>query len=224
MPVTTVLQWYPNQGTRKHRIVQRLGCLFGRGSLGRGNVAEHQLGQLIGLAVPPNLHDVCDTLVDLCAGFVRQRLIDNARVQAQLAAIRCDFEHIVLGGVHRAAVYQGGTLGERLHHFLLLLGRLGHDIVVLHLRRGQVELIGGFDVRHLFEKVHQFREIEKLGEAGACPVAGALGNEFVKMIFVSFLNSNIYPLKNLPTSRVCIFLETPYSKASSHFPIASHLQ
>ena len=52
----------------------------------------------------------------------------------------------------------------------------------------------------------------------------SVGNEFVKMIFVSFLNSNIYPLKNLPTSRVCIFLETPYSKASSHFPIASHLQ
>lgn len=47
-------------------------------------------------------------------------------------------------------------------------------------------------------------------------------NEFVKMIFVSFLNSNIYPLKNLLTSRVCIALETPYSKASSHFPIASH--
>lgn len=55
-------------------------------------------------------------------------------------------------------------------------------------------------------------------------VTVTIGNEFVKMIFVSFLNSNIYPLKNLPTSRVCIFLETPYSKASSHFPIASHLQ
>ena len=39
-------------------------------------------------------------------------------------------------------------------------------------------------------------------------------HEFVKMIFASFLNSNIYPLKNLPTSRVCIFLEIPYSKAS----------
>ncbi|MDY5311579.1 MAG: spore coat protein, partial [Oscillospiraceae bacterium] len=51
-------------------------------------------------------------------------------------------------------------------------------------------------------------------------VLNSIGNEFVKMIFVSFLNSNIYPLKNLPTSRVCIFLETPYSKASSHFPIA----
>lgn len=50
------------------------------------------------------------------------------------------------------------------------------------------------------------------------------GNEFVKMIFVSFLNSNIYLLKKRLTSRVGIFLETPYSKASSHFPIASHLQ
>ena len=50
----------------------------------------------------------------------------------------------------------------------------------------------------------------------------AFGNEFVKMIFVSFLNSNIYLLKKRLTSRVGIFLETPYSKASSHFPIASH--
>ena len=49
-----------------------------------------------------------------------------------------------------------------------------------------------------------------------------VGNEFVKMIFVSFLNSNIYLLKKRLTSRVGIFLETPYSKASSHFPIASH--
>jgi hypothetical protein len=48
------------------------------------------------------------------------------------------------------------------------------------------------------------------------------GNEFVKMIFVSFPNSNIYLLKKRLTSRVGIFLETPYSKASSHFPIASH--
>ena len=58
--------------------------------------------------------------------------------------------------------------------------------------------------------------------AAVVGVVLSLGNEFVKMIFVSFLNSNIYPLKNLLTSRVCISLETPYSKASSHFPIASH--
>lgn len=101
-----------------------------------------------------------------------------------------DLEHIVLGGVHRAAVYQGGTLRESLHHFLLLLGGLGHDVVVFHLRCGQVELIGGFDVRHLFEKVHQLREIEKLGEASARPVAGALGLDFVKRFSVIFLNSS----------------------------------
>ena len=53
-------------------------------------------------------------------------------------------------------------------------------------------------------------------------VRGSVGNEFVKMIFANFLNSNSYLLKNLPTSRVCIFLEIPYSKASLLFPIASH--
>ena len=64
----------------------------------------------------------------------------------------------------------------------------------------------------------------KFQNANYADVVLSFGNEFVKMFFVSFLNSNIYPLKNLLTSRVCIFLETPYSKASSHFPIASHLQ
>ena len=126
--------------------------------------------------------------------------------------------------VHTASVYFGSALRESLHHFLLMFGRLRHDVVVFHLRGGQVQLVGSLDVRHFFEQVHQLRQVEKLGESGARPIAGSLGNEFVKMIFVSFLNSNIYPLKNLPTSRVCIFLETPYSKASSHFPIASHLQ
>ena len=85
-----------------------------------------------------------------------------------------DLEHIVLGRVHRAAVYQGSALRERLHHFLLLLGGLGHDVVVLHLWRRQVQLVGGFDVRDLLKEVHQLRQVEKLGEAGPCPVAGAL--------------------------------------------------
>lgn len=116
-----------------------------------------------------------------------------------------DLEHIVLGGVHRAAVHQRGTLGECLHHFLLLLGRLGHDIVVFHLRRGQVKLIGGFDVSNFAEQVHQLREIEKLGEAGARPVAGAFGNEFVKMISLIFLNLTNRLKRNLLEPRVCIY-------------------
>ena len=52
-------------------IVQCLGCLLGGPCLGRGNVAEYQLGQLVSLPVPPDLQNVRHTLVDLCAGFVR---------------------------------------------------------------------------------------------------------------------------------------------------------
>lgn len=71
---------------------------------------------------------------------------------------------------------------------------------------------------HLTDEAHGIIGFGKSAEAAIGPI----GNEFVKMIFVSFLNSNIYLLKKRLTSRVGIFLETPYSKASSHFPIASH--
>ena len=71
-------------------------------------------------------------------------------------------------------------------------------------------------------KPHPDMLVYSASKAAQTNMVRSLGNEFVKMIFVSFLNSNIYPLKNLLTSRVCISLETPYSKASSHFPIASH--
>ena len=53
---------------------------FGRPGLGRGNVAEHQLGQLVGLAVPPDLHDVVHALIDLGARLIRQQLVDDSLV------------------------------------------------------------------------------------------------------------------------------------------------
>ena len=94
--------------------------------------------------------------------------------------------------------------------------------MVMCLRHGQVQHIRRLDVRHIFEYRDQLRQVVELGKAGLGSVARPLGNEFVKMIFANFLNSNSYLLKNLPTSRVCIFLEIPYSKASLLFPIASH--
>ena len=81
-----------------------------------------------------------------------------------------------------------GTLGKCLNHFLLVFAWLDGDVFKMRCRRWQMKLIGGFNVRHLFEQVHQLREIEKLGEAGARPVAGAFGVEFVKILFVDFLN------------------------------------
>ena len=55
---------------------------------------------------------------------------------------------------------------------------LGHDVVVFHLRGRQIQLIGGLNVSNFAEQVHQLREIEKLGEAGARPVAGAFRCQF----------------------------------------------
>ena len=85
-----------------------------------------------------------------------------------------DFEHIVLPGVNAPAVYLGRPLREGLHHLFLVFGGLGHDVVVFHLRGRKMELVGGLDVRDLFEQVHQLRQVEELGEPGPGPVAGPL--------------------------------------------------
>ena len=121
------------------------------------NIAEYQLGQLVSFAIPPDLHDIVHTLIDLCAGFVRQQLVDNPLVQSQLAAIRGYLEHIILGRVNAAAVDLGGALGKSLDHFLLMSGRLRHDIVVFHFRGRKIQLVGSLDVRNFFEQVHQLR-------------------------------------------------------------------
>ena len=95
-----------------------------------------------------------------------------------LAAIRGDFEHIIHRRVHTSSVYFGSALGECFHHFLLMFSRLCHNIVVFHLRGGQVQLVGGLDVRHLFEQVHQLRQIKELAESRPCPVACSLRGQF----------------------------------------------
>ena len=59
-----------------------------------------------------------------------------------------------------------------------MFGRLRHDVVVFHLRGGQVQLVGGLDVRHFFEQVHQLRQIKELAESRSCPVAGAFRCQF----------------------------------------------
>ena len=42
-------------------------------------------------------------------------------------------------------------------HFLLMFGRLRHDVAVFHLRGGQIQLVGSLNVGHFFEQVHQLR-------------------------------------------------------------------
>ena len=150
------------------RLACRGFCLRGR------NVAKHQLGQLVSFAIPPDLHDVLYALIDLCAGFIRQHLVDDPLVQPQLAAIRGNLEHIVLRRVNGSTVYQRCALRKSLDHFLLMFGRLCHNVVVFHFRGRQIQLVGSLNVGHFFEQVHQLRQIKELAESRSCPVAGSL--------------------------------------------------
>ena len=70
-------------------------------------------------------------------------------------------------------MYQRCPFRKSLDHFLLVFGRLRHDVVVFHLRGGQVQLVGSLDVRHFFEQVHQLWQVKELGKPCSCPVAGA---------------------------------------------------
>ena len=69
-----------------------------------------------------------------------------------------------------------------------MLGWFGLLHMVDCLGGGEVELVGGLDVRRLLEHGHELWQVEEAGEPGPCPVAGALGVEFVKILFVDFLN------------------------------------
>ena len=123
----------------KQWIIQRFRRLACRSfGLWCRNVAEHQLGQLVSFAVPPDLHDVVHTLIDLCARFVRQHLVDDPLVKPQLTAIRGNLEHVILGRVNSSAVYQRCALRKGLDHFLLMFGGLRHDVVVLHFRGREI--------------------------------------------------------------------------------------
>ena len=85
----------------KGGIVQSLCRLSGRACrLGCGNIAEYELGQLIRLPVPPDLHDIVHALIDLGSRLIRQQRVDDPLVQPQLAAIRSDLEHIEIGRAH----------------------------------------------------------------------------------------------------------------------------
>ena len=90
---------------------------FGQGCLGRGDVAENQLGQLIRLAIPPDLRDMYPHWLTLVPGSSGNSWL-IIRWSAQLAAIRSDLEHIVHGWVNRSAVLRM-LAPKGLYHLLL---------------------------------------------------------------------------------------------------------
>ena len=77
---------------------------------------------------------------------------------------------------------------QPLYHLFLKLRGLDHFRVEVCLGNRQTKHIRCLDVGNLLESSHQLRQVIKLGKPGFCPVACALGVEFVKILFVDFLN------------------------------------
>ena len=140
-------------------------------------VAEQKLGQLLVLALLPDLQHVLHTDVEFAVRVVREHGVHQAHIQTDLSAVIGDAEHIVLRGIHRAGVDAGGTLAQLLHHLLLEVGRLCHHGLKLCLRHGQMELVTGFNVRNLLEHGHQFRQIKELGKSRSCPIPCTFGGK-----------------------------------------------
>ena len=107
-------------------------------ALGGGEVAEHELRQLLRLPVLPDAVDVVHAQIDLAVRVVRQVGVDYPLIEAQLAPVRGDFQHIVLRGSNRAGMYLGGTFGQLLHHLLLQRRGLADLVVIDRRRRGKV--------------------------------------------------------------------------------------
>ena len=81
-----------------------LGLPF-RFALGGGEIGENKLCAAGLGALLPDVEHVLHTGVDFTARVVRQQGIGDPLVQRQLAAIRGNLQHIILGGLNLALAY-----------------------------------------------------------------------------------------------------------------------
>ena len=138
-------------------------------ALGGAQIAEHQLGPPDIRAVPPFLDDVLHTGIDLAVGVVGQQGILQPLVQRQLAAIRGNFQHIVLVRLHFSVPHSLRPVAQLLHHLLLEGAGFGGDGDILRFRRGQVQHIRRLNVSGLLPDADELRQVVELGEPGLGP-------------------------------------------------------
>ena len=150
------------------------GCSFGACGFRSGKVAEDKLRQLVLVTFLPNAVNVVHAHIDLTGRLVGQVGVDDTLIQAELASIRGDFQHVIDRSIHDTGMDFGCAFGQFLYHGLLNFSRLRHFVVVDRGRGRQVELIGGFDICRLFEQVHEFGQIKELRKASSRTVARAL--------------------------------------------------
>ena len=141
---------------------------------GSGQIAENHLCGALICGALPNLEYIFRTLGSFAIGVARQHRIDKPLVQRQLAPIVGDEQHIIHSAVHLAVADFLGALCQRRHNLLLILRGLQGDIVVMCLRHGELEHIRCLNIRHIFEKAHQLRQVVKFSKARLGTVAGSL--------------------------------------------------
>ena len=139
-----------------------------------GQVAEDHLRGALVCGASPDLEHIFRAFGGFAVGIAREHGIDQPLIQRQLAAVVGDQQHIVHAAVYFPVADFFSPFRQRCHNFLLIRRGLQSDIVVICFRHGQVEHIGGLNVRHIFEKAHQLRQIIKLGEPRLGTVAGSL--------------------------------------------------
>ena len=145
-----------------HIVVDIEGAI----SLWGRQVAEYKLRPLDFLRVLPNLQHIPDTGIDLTFRIVRQRRIRQPLIQGQLAAIRGDFEHIVLARLHLPVAYRFGPFPQVGHQIPLEVAGGGNFGDFLRRRNRQAQHIRRLNVSSLPPHGHEFRKIEKLCKPG----------------------------------------------------------
>ena len=156
---------------RSHAVRHAFDLLL---SLWRGQVAEYKLCPFGGCKFLPEPEHLLYRGIDLAARLIRQKRIDEPLVQRQLAAIVCNFQHIVLAGVYIPVPHRLGAFAQFSHHFPLDVCGLYHNIFPLHLRHRQIQHIRCLDIRRLAPQRHQLRQIVEPGKPRAHPVSRPL--------------------------------------------------
>ena len=125
---------------------------------------------------------------DPTIGVIRGQGLDEPHIQRQFPPVVGNAQHIVHMGVNPTGTDFLGPFRQPLYHLFLDLGRFNDFRVEVGLWHGEFEHIRRLDVRHPFESGHQLRQVIKLGKPCPGTITGAFGVEFVKILFVDFLN------------------------------------
>ena len=143
----------------------------------RRQVTENKLSKLLRVSITPDPDDVSHTGIYLAVRIVWQHRVNQPLIQSQFSAVRCYLQHVILAWINRTAMHLCSAFREGRNHLFLILGGVNNHSFVMRFRPGQIQLICGFDIRHFRKKLHQFRQVEKLGESRSCTVAGAFRSQ-----------------------------------------------